>query len=731
MTDAPVDQALKEAPPSAFYIPAVESLAELSTRTLKHGDTFGIFDRYGDIVPGEGSPEGLFHNDTRYLSSLRLLVNGKRPLFLSSKVADNNAGLGVDLTNPDLVEDDQIALQRDMVHIVRSKFLWQGTCYERLGLRNFGGKNFSFALEILFDADFADIFEVRGRHRARRGSRRIELAGARAIITYDGLDEVTRRTVLGFEPPPEKLTRSGALYHLNLAAGGRATILFSARCDEGGVAPSCAPGNFFVSTKCARRELRAATARAATIDTSNDVFNEVIRQSLADLFMLVTDTEHGPFPYAGVPWFSTNFGRDAIITAMETLWIDPAVAKGVLRYLAATQAQEIRPQADAEPGKIVHEIRRGEMARLGEVPFARYYGSVDGTPLFVMLAGAYFDRTGDLKTMAELWPSLEAGLRWIDRYGDRDGDGFVEYYRADASGLANQGWKDSSDSVFHADGALAEGPIALCEVQGYVYAAKCSAAKIASVIGFPARAARLAQEAEELKAHFDQAFWCDEIGTYALALDGAKRRCAVRTSNPGHLLFAGIAPRDRAKQVGDQLLGKSFYSGWGVRTVADTEARYNPMSYHNGSVWPHDNALIGLGLARYGLKNGLQTLFSGMFDAASYMDLRRLPELFCGFQRMRGRGPTLYPVACTPQAWSSCTPFALLQACLGLEFDSAAGRVRLRRPKLPPFLDEVIIRQLAVGDAKVDLIVHRHGADVSVSVLRGDSDEGARVEVTL
>ena len=723
----------QDAPTSQFYIPATESLSDLAGHTLKHGDTFGIFDRYGDIVAGPGSPEGLYHDDTRYLSSLRLLVNGKRPLLLSSKIEDNNAALVVDLTNPDLLEDHDgtPALQRDMVHILRSKFLWRGGCYERLGLRNFAGADFWIDLEIMFGADFADIFEVRGQHRERRGEKGIEVSKNRAVIAYRGLDDVMRRTVINFDPPPARLERAGARYRINLRAGGRASVFFVVRCMEGAAKHINPPRSFLLATKRARRELRSLASGAAYVETSNNVFNEVLCRSMADLYMLVTETEHGPFPYAGVPCFSTNFGRDSIITAMETLWIDPAIARGVLKFLAATQAEETRPEADAEPGKIVHEMRRGEMARLGEVPFARYYGSVDGTPLFVMLAGLYFDRTGDLGTISELWPSIEVALHWIDHYGDRDGDGFVEYFRADENGLANQGWKDSSDSIFHADGALAQGPIALCEVQGYVFAAKRAAAKMAEALGHAARAKRLAREAEELYARFNEAFWCEEIGTYAIALDGEKRRCAVRSSNAGHLLFAGVIPKERAVMVGEQLLKKPFFSGWGVRTIAASEPRYNPMSYHNGSIWPHDNALIGLGMERYGLKHGLQAISSGLFEAACYMDLRRLPELFCGFQRMRGKGPTLYPVACTPQAWSSCAPFALLQASLGLEFECGAQRVRLRQPKLPPFLDEVIIRSLAVGDARVDLLVRRHGADVSVSVLRSEKEEHARVEVTL
>jgi glycogen debranching enzyme len=338
--------------------------------------------------------------------------------------------------------------------------------------------------------------------------------------------------------------------------------------------------------------------------------------------------------------------------------------------------------------------------------------------LFVLLAGYYWERTGDDETLEELWPAIEAAIRWIDGPGDPDGDGFVEYRRASEQGLANQGWKDSHDAIFHADGQLAEGYIALAEVQGYVFAAKRLASRCASRLGRHEIAWRLDTEARLLAERFEESFWCEELGTYALALDGDKRPCKVHSSNAGHLLFSGMIREDRARRVADDLLRPHLFTGWGIRTVAMGEARYNPMSYHNGSIWPHDNALIALGLARYGLKHSVERVFTGLFDAATYMDLRRLPELFCGFRRENHRGPTLYPVACAPQAWASATPFTLLEAALGLDFDSARGEIRLRNPRLPSFLDEVTLRDLRLGSSSVDLTIRRHGDDVSMEVLR-------------
>ena len=700
---------------SPFYIPMTGPAAR-PRRALKHDDTFVVLDSHGDIGASAGGPDGLFNADTRYLARLELVLDGVQPLLLGSNLRDDNSALTVDLTNPDVYRNERIVLQKDMLHIVRTIFLWRGTAYQRIGLQNHGEGIASFDLTLLFDNDFADLFEVRGERRLRRGIGSSKVLGpADVALEYNGLDGKPRSTALQFDPRPTRLAVNAATFHLDLAPQQASSLFVSVACNK---PAALKPAPFFRGLLAHRREMRQSTSGATSIETSNNIFNEVLCQSMADLNMLMTETPQGRYPYAGIPWYSTTFGRDGLITALQMLWIDPRVARGVLKRLAFYQAKSIDPLADAEPGKILHEMRGGEMAALREVPFAQYYGSVDATPLFVLLAGLYVERTGDDETLAELWPAIEAALRWIDGAGDPDQDGFVEYQRASEQGLANQGWKDSYDAIFHADGPLAEGYIALSEVQAYVFAGKHLAARCALRLGLVDRARQLEADAQRLAERFEEAFWCDDLGTYALALDGAKQPCKVRTSNAGQLLFTGIARHDRARMVAADLMRPHFFTGWGIRTVARGEARYNPMSYHNGSIWPHDNALIALGLARYGLKQSVEHVFKGLFDAASYMDLRRLPELFCGFQRERRRGPTLYPVACAPQAWASATPFTLLEAALGLEFDVQRGEIRLRNPRLPAFLNEVILRELQLGPSSVDLRIHRHGDDVSLEVLR-------------
>ncbi len=685
---------------------------------MKHGDTFAVFDRRGDITTGPGSSEGLYHHDTRHLSCLELSLNNGPLLLLSSNVQEDNAVLTVDLANPRLLLPDGAVMHGELIHVNRLKYIWESASYERLLVHNFDTRAHAVTLGIRFGADFADLFEVRGEKRSRRGQISAERrSDTRVALCYKGLDGIERTTSIAFEPTPSYLDDAAARFALRLEPGQGMRVVLRIACDQA-VHDNAIGRRFYSSLRSARRALRRSSGRATSLDSSNSLFNEMARRSVSDLYMLLTDTEYGPYPFAGIPWFSTPFGRDGLLTALFTLWIDPAIARGVLRFLAATQATETDPERDADPGKILHEMRDGEMARLREVPFARYYGSVDATPLFVFLAGEYFKRTGDLDTIRELWPNVEAALNWIDTYGDADGDGFVEYQRKHANGLINQGWKDSHDAIFHKDGRLADGAIALCEVQGYVYAAKRHAAALASALDHPVAAAMLAQQADALREQFEAAFWSDELSTYVLALDGAKRPCRVASSNAGHALLSGIAAPERARRVAETLLGSSCFSGWGVRTVARSAARYNPISYHNGSVWPHDNAVIALGLARYGLSAGVLRIFRGLFEAASYLDLRRLPELFCGFAWRRLTAPTLYPVACAPQAWASGTVFALIQASLGMSFEQGGEEIRFDRPVLPEFLDELHLRGLQAKDGEADVMLRRYGVEVSVNITR-------------
>jgi len=704
---------LDTAPEGPFYIPATGP-ASRPRRTLKHGDTFIVVDSHGDIGASPGGTDGLFHGDTRFLSRLELLLNGVQPLLLGSNVRDDNSQLTVDLTNPDIYFDQRLVLPKDTLHVVRTIFLWGDTAYQRLAIRNYGDHVVDLQLTILFDSDFADLFEVRGLHRSKHGLIGHASGAATGVLIYDGLDGKRRQSALNFDPQPAELTQTSASYAIQLSPKAAKAVFLTVGC---GIPAPPKPVPFLRGLRAAHRALRRASQNASTVVSSNEIFNEIVCSSMADLCMLMTQTPQGRYPYAGIPWYSTTFGRDGLITALQTLWLDPRIAEGVLRRLAAFQATTYEDASDAQPGKILHEMREGEMAALGEVPFGLYYGSVDATPLFVMLAGLFAERTGDDAIIVELWPAIEAALSWIDGPGDLDGDGFLEYYRATERGLANQGWKDSEDAIFHADGRLAKGPIAVAEVQGYVYCAKQVLARCAERLGWTERARLLKAEADQLAERFDTSFWCPELGTYALALDGDKEPCRVRSSNAGQVLFTGIARFDRAVEVADGLLRPEFFSGWGIRTIANSEARYNPMSYHNGSIWPHDNALIALGLARYDLKRSLERMFAGLFDAATYFEMRRLPELFCGFQRSRGRGPTHYPVACSPQAWASATPFTLIEASLGLQFDPAANEIRLRNPRLPPFLDELVLRNLMLKQSSVDLKVRRHANEVSVEIL--------------
>jgi glycogen debranching enzyme len=699
-----------------YYIATRSSPADERPRVLKYGKLFAVFDHYGDIGVGEHSEKGLFYNGTRFLSKWVFQMWDERPLLLSSTVKTDNSLFTADLSNVDVSHDDQVEIHRGTLHVLRSRFLCEDVCFEKFKISNFGACAVTIPLTLEFDADFADIFEVRGMRREERGQRiAARIHEGNVMLAYEGLDGALRQTSIEFEPRGAEMQNSRLYHEITLDRAEHMELQVRIRC----ITPEKTRAiHYDKALEIVTRELHRSEEMIPVISSPNSRFTDWMKRSSADVHTMIVGNPEEHYPYGGIPWFSTVFGRDGIITAMEMLWASPWIAKGVLHFLAENQATELRPEIEAEPGKILHEMRGGEMAALKEVPFGKYYGSIDSTPLFIMLAGAYFDRTGDLDFMRHLWSHVRLALRWMDEYGDCDGDGFIEYAQHSSHGLVQQGWKDSNDSVFHADGTLANAPIALCEVQGYAYAAKLAAARIAHSLGDHEISQRLHAEAEALQARFDQAFWCDDLGVYALALDGNKRPCRVRTSNSGQCLFTGIAPRPVAATMVHELLRPHFFNGWGIRTVAAGEARYNPLSYHNGSVWPHDNALIASGMARYGFKELAGEIMLALLDVSATVDLRRLPELFCGLDRRTGEGPTLYPVACSPQAWAAASGFLLVQACLGLSVHDGEKKIIFDQPYLPEGIPQLLIKDLRSADASVDIQLERNQNSVSLRVLR-------------
>ena len=705
----------------SFFISAPSTIVDPLRLIQKDGDIFGIYDRFGDMLPVGKKEQGIYYNGTRYLSHYELRINGMRPLFLSSNIDEDNLLMTVDLTNPDFYSGTELLLRRDSIHIMRSRLLSGAGLLEHIRLKNFCLEEVKLKLEIGVDSDFHDIFEVRGLKRHKRGTLNDPEYNENGFkLSYDGLDGVRRSTELGFQRRPDSMEENTFEFNIELKPGGTEDILVTARCVEGDAQQK--QKEYGEALREAKQRIRSHQKTEARIETSNDNFNISIKRSLSDIDMMVTPTPSGPYPYGGIPWYCTPFGRDGIITAIECLWINPELARGVLKYLASMQATGMDRSRAAEPGKIMHEARQGEMASRFEIPFGLYYGSVDATPLFVVLAGLYWRRTGDTALIKKLWKNIEAALDWMKIYGDADADGFLEYI-PHAMGLRNQGWKDSQDSVFHRDGRLAEGPIALCEVQAYLYAAKKEAAGLSRLLGKDELAASLRTEAEELKKKFNEVFWDEDLGTYVLALDGNKKPCRVVSSNAGHALFSGIADPEKALRVAESLLSEDVFSGWGIRTIGAKERRYNPMSYHNGSVWPHDNAMTAYGLAAYGFTGHFNRVFGGIFDAALRSDLQRLPELFCGFHRRNGVAPTQYPIACSPQTWASGSLIFMLQASLGIYFEADKKMVIFKRPELPNFLTSVYLRNLQAGPRRsVDLLISRYGEDVTVEALRKPED---------
>jgi len=703
-------------------------ITDLASKTLavKEGDVFLYSDREGNLDHGGMYGLGLYAHDTRFLSHFRMTVGGRDPVLLSSSAERGYMG-HVDLTNPDLYEGDRVAVPQQTLNIRRVRVI-DGRLFERVRVKNYNP--FAVAVEVAFTfgSDFADIFEVRGMLTPAHP--RIEppvLEADRVVLAMVGRDGVRRETRISFGSKPDDLRAEDGLVHatFRLSLGPYQTRLVSLTVDPVTGEERPPEVEFDIAVHRLRRSYEEWERDCTRLVTDNELFNELLDRSLRDLRALATRTDGGEIIQAGIPWYATVFGRDSLITSHQLLSINPRPARETLRFLARHQGTKVDDWRDEQPGKILHEVRRGELAGAGIVPHTPYYGSVDATPWFLIVFAQHLRWTGDVAFAEELLPAAEAALGWIDTYGDLDGDGFVEYLCRSPGGMRNQGWKDSNDAVVHADGRLAEPPIALAEVQGYVYLAKERMADVYEALGQREQARELLAQAEELRRRFNEAFWMEDERYFAMALDADKRQVRTVTSNPGHCLYCGIVDEDKAVALAKRLLAPDMFSGWGVRTMSKSAVAYNPMSYHNGSVWPHDNALIAAGLKRYGFVRATNRVATALFDAAITADYMRLPELFCGFTRRTPNRPVSYPIACSPQAWAAGSPFLMLQAMLGISAQANRNLLTVNKPQLPTWLNTVEVRDLAVGTSRISLLFQREGEITAFSVLSREG--GVRV----
>jgi glycogen debranching enzyme len=723
---------------------------------LKHDRRFIMTDAYGDVQRDDRGL-GLYVGDTRVLSTYELRLNGQRPVVLRTGAGAGYAAT-IQLTNPDLLRnptdktDPEVVLSRQSLGIVRERVM-SDTFSDTIRVDNYTLHPERCTLSLRLDADFADIFEVRGVIRDRRGREEATQVGDHHVtFSYVGLDGLRRRTTLTFSEPlvpaPAYMTsaqavdavRAGPLSPARASSGEGTEVLlvFDWTLPPGGhrdLVVHISEDEVPLAARSASDESDAAHrawfASSASITTKHVYADRAFRRCLADLRLLVNS---GPGPgeryvAAGVPWFSTIFGRDAIITALQVLPVRPQVAREHLLILARLQATEVDDRRDAQPGKILHELRTGELANAGEIPHTPYYGTVDATPLWLILLGEYQRWTGDGALVDRLWPNALAALKWIDTYGDLRGDGFLRYERRSPEGLVNQGWKDSADANRFRDGSIAEAPLALVEVQGYVHRARLELARLARLRGDEELAGAQEAAAAALAGRFEERFWMDDVGTYAMALDAHDRQVDAVASNPGHVLWSGIASAERAARVAESLTGDDLFSGWGIRTLAASMAGYNPIGYHIGSIWPHDNAIAAAGLLRYGFREEATRVAVSMLEATMYFRDSRLPELFCGFDRGRSPYPVPYPVACSPQAWAAGSLIQLLAALLGLEPDATDHTLVLQSPSLPDWLPSVYIENMRVGDAVVDLRVRRDDGTAGVEVLRRTGDLSVVVRI--
>jgi glycogen debranching enzyme len=700
-------------------------VTDLPSKVLatKEGETFVYSDTHGNLHDRHGLGLGFYHRDTRFLSHLHMRVSGREPVLLSSS-AERAYLSHVDLTNPDLFDGDGVAVPQQTLNIRRIRAVG-GCLYERVRIKNYNPHPVDLEVSLTMGADFADVFEVRGLLRERSGHHEPPLLLDRVVeFAHLGLDGQRRRTRVVFDEDPVGLELRGDLAEVafRVEVPANQTRLLSFRVEPMIGSRHLPRRDLETTVHELRRSYEDWERGAVRIRTDNALFDQLLQRGIRDLRALYTRTGEGGIVAAGIPWYVAPFGRDSLIAAHQMLMLTPEPARETLELLAARQGTRVDDWRDEEPGKILHEIRSGELAGSGEIPHSPYYGSVDSTPWFLILLAQYVRWTGDLAFARAMLPSAEAALRWIDEYGDLDGDGFVEYRARAPSGMRNQGWKDSWDAIVHEDGSLADPPIALIEVQAYVYLAKLRMAELFAALGDRARAARLTDEASTLRRRFHETFWMEDEEYFAAALDGQKRPVRTVMSNPGHALYCDVVDPGQADLLVRRLFQPDMFSGWGIRTMSKTAAAYNPMSYHNGSVWPHDNALIAAGMKRYGHAEGTNRVATALFDAAVSMDYLRLPELFCGFVRRSAARPVQYPVACSPQAWAAGAPFLLLQAMLGLSARAAENLLTVHQPSLPPWLGEVELRGLRVGDSRLHLVFRREGETTGFTLVAKEGD---------
>jgi glycogen debranching enzyme len=716
------DAAPAETPPGALV-----NLAE--TIVIKEENVFVVCRRDGSLPVGAAHPLGVYSDDCRFLSGHELCVNGVRPRLLVASAAPGSESVH-ELTNPALPLPGGRVLPLQSIQL-RLERRVAGECdiEETVLVHSYDREPLELELELLLEADFEPMLAIRGIVEAGRGAGvTIERLQRGVRFSARGRDARHRATTIVADRDCEPGEREGSLrFPLALAPGGAATIALRYELYEADEPPP-GPGG---GTRRARRTPEAWLQERTTIVTDDELFNRMLRRSLLDMRMLHSRLDGDGYYAAGVPWYATLFGRDSLIAATQLLAFDPPMAAETLRVLARRIGTRDDPAHDEEPGKVLHELRTGEVARLGLSPLARYYGTVDATPLFLCLLCEHADWSGDLSLFRELRGEVDAMLGWIDGPGDRDGDGLLEYSRRTEAGLRNQGWKDSDEGVLDEHGAPLEPPVALVEPQGYALRAKRRLARLFALEGDETRAQALLHEAGHLRAQLER-FWLPHRGYYSMGFGAGGHPSEALASNQGHLLWAAALPQERARAVRDSLMSDAMFSGWGIRTLAEGEAGYNPVGYHLGTVWPHDTAMIAFGLRKYGFDDDFARIFEALLEAASNSNGYRLPELFAGFSRTDFETPVPYPVACQPQAWAAGAIPYLVTGGLGLVPDGLRRRLRVRRPSLPRWLNRVEVSGLRVAGARVDLLFERAGSgeQVALTDARIDGDVEVVLEIS-